>query len=246
MRGKAAATVQLEQAILEIVDERAPITVRGVCYALFALRGMIPDMSVGSTQKVSRIMTEMRETGTLDWRLIVDGSRTIRRVALWRDPSAIIKRAVESYRRDNWQDQPAIVEVWSEKSTVEGVLEPVLDALGVAFRVLKGFGSFTSIMQAAADSAMLAQDRNAIVLYVGDWDPKRKDPRHLWFVERHGQRCWELDAMNPNDLRRRVRAEIEACIDWGLWDRSRSAEKGEIASMKDFHQAWRGLLKGRR
>ena len=30
---------------------------------------------------------------------------------------------------------------------------------------------------------------------------KKKDPRHDWFVENYGKRCWELDAMDPNDLR---------------------------------------------
>ena len=30
---------------------------------------------------------------------------------------------------------------------------------------------------------------------------KRKDPRHKWFVRHFGDRCWELDALDPNDLR---------------------------------------------
>jgi hypothetical protein len=36
------------------------------------------------------------------------------------------------------------------------------------------------------------------------WFPasdKRKDPRYKWFVANHGPNCWELDAMDPNDLR---------------------------------------------
>ncbi len=160
---------------------------------------------------------------------------------------------MHSYRRNNWQDQPTIVEVWSEKSTVQGVLAPVLDELGVTFRVMKGFGSFTAVMQAAEDSNDLASNQKTVALYIGDWDPsglymsevdlptrlaryggrwqlkrialvkadtrrlphfdvatKTDDPRYRWFVERYGRRCWELDAMDPNDLRDRVREEIEA------------------------------------
>jgi hypothetical protein len=30
---------------------------------------------------------------------------------------------------------------------------------------------------------------------------KRKDPRYRWFRTNYGDRCWELDAMDPNDLR---------------------------------------------
>jgi hypothetical protein len=83
-RGKAAITLVLEAAIFDIVAERHPITVRGVCYALFT-RGLIPDMSTASTGKISRVMTDMREVGTLDWTLIVDGSRAVDRARRWGD-----------------------------------------------------------------------------------------------------------------------------------------------------------------
>jgi hypothetical protein len=42
---------------------------------------------------------------------------------------------------------------------------------------------------------------------------KRKDPRHKWFVRNYGKRCWELDAMDPNDLRDRVEEAIKDEID---------------------------------
>jgi hypothetical protein len=288
MRGKANATLVLEEAILEIVEERAPITVRGVCYPLFSIHHLIPDMSVDSAKKISRIMTEMREAGTLDWTRIVDAGRAVERAGTWGDPSAIIRAAVKTYRRDNWQDQRTIVEVWSEKGTVQGVLAPVLDELGVTFRVMKGFGSFTSVMQAAEDSAVLAKHQRTVALYLGDWDPsglymserdlpkrlerygswwqlrrialvqedtrqlpsfdvasKSKDARHRWFVESFGQQCWELDAMNPNDLRARVRNEIESYIDWTLWNRAIEVEAAEVESMHDFHKAWQSRLIGR-
>jgi hypothetical protein len=281
MRGKAQATLLLEQAILEIVEERAPITVRGVGYALF-VRGLIPSMAVLQTQRVSRIMTDMRESGALEWTKIVDGSRAVERVQLWRDPDQIIDAAVRGYRRDYWQDQPTLVEVWSEKSTVQGVLAPVLDDLGVTFRIMKGFGSFTAVRQAVEDATACHQE--TVVLYIGDWDPsglymsevdlpgrleryggaqllrriaivkadtrrlphfdaatKLGDSRHRWFVGKYGRRCWELDAMDPNDLRERVRQEIEPYIDWTLWRRAIEVETAETNSMKHFREAWRGL-----
>lgn len=169
-RGKAASTLILEQAILQIVDERAPITVRGVCYALFT-QGLIPDMSVNSTGKISRVMTEMRESDVLDWYQIVDGSRSVDRPNSWRNADQMVRATLRNYRRDHWQDQPVLVEVWSEKSTVQGVLDPVLDELGITFRVMKGFGSFTAVRQAAEDSIRLPEDRPGIALYIGDWDP---------------------------------------------------------------------------
>ena len=32
-------------------------------------------------------------------------------------------------------------------------------------------------------------------------DDKKKDPRYKWFVKHYGKKCWELDALDPNDLR---------------------------------------------
>ena len=80
--------------------------------------------------------------------------------------------AVERYRRDYWQDQPVVVEVWSEKTTVEGILQPVLDEFGVAFRVMKGFWSFTQVMGRRSQPTCSPGDgQKLIVLYIGDWDP---------------------------------------------------------------------------
>jgi hypothetical protein len=60
---------------------------------------------------------------------------------------------------------------------------------------------------------------------------KRTDSRYRWFVDRYGTRCWELDAMNPNDLRARVEAHIRAYIDWEAWERCRLAEEAEKDSI---------------
>ena len=37
---------------------------------------------------------------------------------------------------------------------------------------------------------------------------RSKDPRFRWFVRNYGDRCWELDAMDPNDLRALVEEAI--------------------------------------
>src|SRR5262245_49941410 len=42
---------------------------------------------------------------------------------------------------------------------------------------------------------------------------KRKDPRYRWFRSNYGDRCWELDAMDPNDLRACVEREIVRLIE---------------------------------
>jgi hypothetical protein len=71
---------------------------------------------------------------------------------------------------------------------------------------------------------------------------KRKDPHYRWFVEHYGQWCWELDAMNPNDLRARVREAIVAEIDQAKWDRYVIAEEAEHESIVATCRSWKSLL----
>jgi hypothetical protein len=230
-------------------------------------------------------MTEMRECSTLDWRQVVDGSRLVDRANVWKNPTQIINAAVRTYRRDYWQDQPTLIEVWSEKSTIQGVIGPVLDEFGVTFRVMKGFGSFTALKQAAEDSLEMPQGHKGVILYLGDFDPsglwmserdiperlarygsqwdferigvlvedtvglphfdsetKADDARHRWYLENYGRRCWEIDAIDPNDLRARVREQIETRLDLPAWAHAKSIEAAEIDSMRDFYAAFERSL----
>jgi hypothetical protein len=279
-RGLGRQTLDLIATCAEILEEIQPATVRAVCYRLFAA-GAIPDMGTGSTQKVSRQLTWARENGHIPWDWIVDEQRAVDRVASWNDPVSFMHAVKRSYRKDLWRDQSELVEVWSEKGTVGGILGPVLDQYGVVFRVMKGFGSATSVHGAAEES----QARDFTVLYVGDFDcsgmymsevdlperleryeasidlvrialveedlfglpyfdaaTKHKDPRYKWYVSRYGDRAWELDAMSPVDLRRRVENEISDFIDWDAWELARKAEAAEIATIDTVCNNWQKLI----
>lgn len=67
---------------------------------------------------------------------------------------------------------------------------------------------------------------------------KRKDPRFKWFTKSYGARCWELDAMHPNDLRERVEEEIEALIEPEAWTRCEVAQEAEQASLQSLLDRW--------
>lgn len=167
-RGRSAATLRLVNLSVEILDEIAPCSVRAVCYRLF-VAGAIPDMSVKSTQSVSRILTDARERGEIDWSLIVDETRQVEKAPSWSDPRELFEAAAQQNRRDRWSEQPYSIEVWSEKGTVRGTLQPVLDEYGVPFRVMHGFASATAVNDIAELS--IQDDRPFVALYVGDRDP---------------------------------------------------------------------------
>jgi hypothetical protein len=159
----ARASLDLIDAMYEIAEARKPISVRGVAYKLFTA-GLIRSMKKGETAKVSRLLTIAREKDVIPWEWIVDETRELERGSYFRDPDEYVRVVRNAYRRDFWIYQDRRVEVWSEKGTMRGVLAPVLEEFGVGFRVLHGFGSATSLYE-------VAQERNLIALYVGDWDP---------------------------------------------------------------------------
>jgi hypothetical protein len=67
---------------------------------------------------------------------------------------------------------------------------------------------------------------------------KRKDPRYRWFVANHGPNCWELDAMDPNDLRDCVEQEIVKLIEPIAWQRCEVVNKAEQESLRTILDNW--------
>jgi len=68
---------------------------------------------------------------------------------------------------------------------------------------------------------------------------KRKDPRYKWFVANYGDRCWELDAMDPNALRRVVEHAIRGLIEPVAWARCEVVNRAEQESLKTVLEKWR-------
>ena len=164
-RGMARRSLDLIEAMYAAAEAAHPITGRGIGYKLFTA-GLIPSMARSEMQRVYRLLKEAREQGHIPWEWIVDETRTIERVSTWADPAAYARCVARSYRRDFWNQQPTRCEVWSEKGTVRGVLQPVLDRYAVGFRVMHGFSSATAIYDVSQDD----DGRELVALYVGDFD----------------------------------------------------------------------------
>ena len=67
---------------------------------------------------------------------------------------------------------------------------------------------------------------------------KKKDPRYKWFVANHGHRCWELDAMDQNDLRDCVEREIKKLIEPVAWQRCEVVNAAEQESLRTVLGRW--------
>jgi hypothetical protein len=75
---------------------------------------------------------------------------------------------------------------------------------------------------------------------------KRKDPRYRWFTSRYGDQCWELDAMDPNDLRGCVEEHIKELIEPVAWERCERVFRQERASIHHVVRRWKKRLDSRR
>lgn len=167
-RGKSKASLALVDAAIRIAESIQPITIRGLCYQLF-IAGLLPSMAKGNTDKVSKQLVWAREQGLLPWAWVVDETREAERIVSWENPEALARAAASQYRKDRWASQPNRVEVWSEKGTIRGTLQPVLKKYGVTFRVMHGYASATTINDIATDTA--SNHKPLTALYCGDWDP---------------------------------------------------------------------------
>jgi hypothetical protein len=276
-RGMARRSLDLIEAMHVAAKAAQPITGRGIGYKLFTA-GLIPSMARSEMQRVYRLLKEAREQGDIPWEWVVDETRSLERTSTWADPAEYARCVARSYRRDFWVQQPVRVEVWSEKGTVRGVLQPVLDEYAVGFRVMHGFSGATTIHEVARDD----DGRELIALYVGDFDPsgmfmsekdlpgrlsdyggdhvtlkrialtrehvnglpsfpttdKKKDPRFEWFRSNYGDRCWELDAMDPNDLRDCVEQAIVELIEPVAWERCEVINEAEQESLMTILGKW--------
>jgi hypothetical protein len=267
-------TVRLIEACRDILEDVQPATVRAVCYRLF-VAGLIESMAPRAIKPVYRALKTAREREMIPWDWIVDETREAERVPSWRDLHHFMRVLRRAYRKDRWALQPRLVEVWSEKDTVKGILAPVLHEYGVTFLSLHGYGSSTKVHE-EADLSLRDVDRERLVLYVGDFDPsglhmsevditrrleeygaeaftitrvaltradtlvltsfpasdKRKDPRYPWFVRNYGDRCWELDAMDPNLLRGKVDVAIRGLLDVAVWNVCKQAEAAQVETFR--------------
>jgi hypothetical protein len=71
---------------------------------------------------------------------------------------------------------------------------------------------------------------------------KKNDPRYKWFIENYGQRCWELDAMDPNALRDCVEQAIVELIEPEAWRRCEEINQAEQESLRTVLDNWKNPL----
>lgn len=157
--------------ILQLVAKYdVSLTVRQIHYLLVETRVANHPNTYNGYQKVSRIVTDMRYGGLLDWDRIVDETRTVYKQTSYESIDDAIEELLESYRKDRWEDSEYYVEVWVEKRSLVNLLYPITDAHDVHLATGGGFSSATYIHE-AVDRLTPYQGQEIVVLYFGDLNP---------------------------------------------------------------------------
>jgi hypothetical protein len=105
-------------------------------------------------------------------------------------------------------------------------------------RFLKYGGEHITLERIALTSDQLAGLPSFPASDKGPKHGKGGDPRYAWFVEHYGKTCWELDALDPNELRDIVEQAIQNEIEPIAWDRCAVVEEAEKDSLRTVLDRW--------
>jgi hypothetical protein len=189
MRGQSESTKELIQYARRLLEADHPQTLRQLHYAIFSRREIDYENDQAHYKRLSRATTTARRqyrslellfpgedvSGCNPYLIppswMADETREPETVSVWNDAAAYIETVKRSYRRDNWQDQPYRVEVWSEKATILGAIRPVAEEWGVTLRISHGFGSTGMEQQIGEFFASMEEGKRIEVFFLGDHDP---------------------------------------------------------------------------
>lgn len=159
----------LDAALVEIVEQFRPATVRQVFYQAVS-RNLVPKSEIKGYRVVQRRLVALRESSEIPYGHIVDGTRYVHGYRRYNGLDEFTTYAAGLYRKDYWATSDVNVEVWLEKDALKGVLIPtVVDECGLGLHVTRGFASITYLQEAAED---LEKDGRPTYVYVlTDFDP---------------------------------------------------------------------------
>ena len=253
---------------VEIVGEYdTPVTLRQVFYRLVS-EGLVENTRQ-AYNGLSNASSQWRREGRFPD--LLDTTREIERPSDWVSPEFALRYLGKNYRIDRTRGQAENVYLMCEKRTMAAQLRMWFgDERSIPVVCLGGFASQTFVKDIADD--IIADERQAVVLYAGDFDPsgesiirdflarieqaggdhefehvaltaeqvaeyglpemmgKESDPRAAGFTAKYGRLVQvELDALDPDDLRRLFADAIEPYWDAATFEAviAREAEERE-------------------
>mgnify|MGYP000957717004 CR=1 FL=1 len=175
---RSAAHLKVVEKANEIIDDYQrqgfTLTLRQLYYQ-FVSRDLIQN-NAKEYKRLGSIINDARLAGLVDWTALEDRTRSLRSLAHWEDPAAIIGACAQQFRVDRWADQKNIVEVWIEKDALVGVIEGVCNDFDVPFFSCRGYTSQSEMWVAGRRlRGYQRSGQSPVVLHFGDHDPSGID-----------------------------------------------------------------------
>jgi hypothetical protein len=166
-RASKSEVVSRRSALLAIVAEMKPMTVRQVFYQA-TVSGLVEKSESGYT-KVQTDLVHMRRAGILPYDWLADNTRWQRKPNTFQNVEEALNETARFYRKALWADAGRYVEIWLEKDALSGVIYPVTSQYDVPLMVARGYASLSFLHTAAdyIDSLVVP----AFIYHLGDYDP---------------------------------------------------------------------------
>lgn len=170
------AKIDVANAILfEYASQGYQMTLRQLYYQ-FVARDILPNNDK-EYKKLGNAIKVGRRNGLIDWDLIVDRTRFLRRLPTFNNPEEAYSQMLKNYKIDMWENQPARVEVWIEKDALVGVIAGVCQRLRVPYFSCRGYASESALYEAGYNrfGQYLEWGQEVVVLHLADHDPSGID-----------------------------------------------------------------------
>ena len=161
----------LDEQIIAVLKDDYPQSVRHVFYRMTNPRLEVPvEKTQSGYDRVQRRCLALRREGKIPYKWVSDSTRRGSHVTTYQDGGDFLERVAGLYRSQLWRRDDPHVEVWCESDSIAGVLTGLCRELSVSLYPTRGFPSATLCYQAAIYIDQLNKAQ-AIILYVGDYDP---------------------------------------------------------------------------
>jgi len=165
---------EIIKVVNEYVKDKFTLSLRQLYYQLVS-KDLIPNHDT-AYKKISSLLDDLRYSGMIDWSAFEDRTRIPYIPYYVSGIEDALDDIYYQYRLDRQRYQDTIVEVWTEKDAISGILKPITSKYHIKLVVNKGYSS-SSAMHKAYDRFVphIKAGKKIKVLYFGDHDPSGID-----------------------------------------------------------------------
>jgi hypothetical protein len=166
-RSTKAEVETRREALLEIIEDGQPMTVRQIFYQA-TVRGLVEKAESGYG-KIQTDLTVMRRAGDLPYDYLADNTRWQRKPRTYDGVAEALEHTARFYRKSLWANADCYVEIWLEKDALAGVIYPITSMFDVPLMVARGYASLSFLHTAAEYINDLYVP--TYIYHLGDFDP---------------------------------------------------------------------------